>query len=244
MTKLPSKTEKKIVIKTPTPKTNPTSISTPVKKCSVSVFDHQSKKIAEINLNPAIWNTPRHDLLISRAMTTELANARQSSKKTKTRGEVSGGGRKPWRQKGTGRARAGSIRSPIWRGGGITFGPTGKENYSKKMNKKEKQRALLSCLSMLYEANKILVVDLPSIDRPKTKSWLEICAKLHPGYKKGLVLIALDQVHKNWKLSFANLTNHKATSFAHLRICDLIHAEKLILDRPSLDALEARFSVR
>lgn len=143
-----------------------------------TVYNISGQKVQELELDPKIFGLKVSPELVSQAIVAQQANARQVIANTKDRGEVRGGGRKPWRQKGTGRARHGSIRSPLWRGGGITFGPTKNRNFSLKINKKAKRKALLMVLSNKAESQKLILLDKLEIDQPKTKKFFEILKNL------------------------------------------------------------------
>ena len=167
-----------------------------------------SKKIDIINQSGEnIWNITPNDAVLHNDIVAKMANARQASASTKTRSEVSGGGRKPWRQKGTGNARQGSIRATQWRGGGIVFGPTPNRNYTKKVNKKEKRLALKSALSYKVLDKELLVVDAIKFESNKTKEMVNLLEKLNLTNKK--VLVVLDELNENICLSSRNLANVK-----------------------------------
>lgn len=149
-----------------------------------TVYNQAGEKIKELELNPAIFGVKPKPELIQQAVVAQQANRRQVLAHTKNKGEVRGGGRKPWRQKGTGRARHGSIRSPLWRGGGITFGPTNQRNFSLKINKKAKRKALLMCLSDKAANERIILVDKLELAEAKTKKFFQILLNLKLREKK------------------------------------------------------------
>ena len=138
---------------------------------NVSVYNMEGKEVGTIELNDAVFGVDVNEHLVHKAVVAQLANKRQGTQKAKTRAEVRGGGRKPWRQKGTGHARQGSIRAPQWKGGGVVFAPTPRD-YSFKMNKREKQIALFSALSAKLADKKLVVVDEMTFDAPKTKDFV------------------------------------------------------------------------
>ena len=176
-----------------------------------------------------------HELL-KQAYVTQRTNSRANNAVTKLRGEVRGGGRKPWRQKGTGRARAGSIRSPLWRGGGITFGPTGNENFSKKLNKKSKQIALRQALSLKNQKDAIKVVE--SLEtKGKTKQVAELLKKIDAN---GRVLIVVESLTDEITRSTRNIANAKTITGDYLNVVDVIDADVVVIDKKSLEAIEAR----
>jgi len=144
----------------------------------LNVYNQQSELIGEMDLNPKIFNVKANPALVHQAVVAQMANERQVLAHTKGRGEVRGGGRKPWQQKGTGRARHGSIRSPIWRGGGVTFGPTKERNFKQKINQKMKQKALLAVLSDKVANKKLVVLDKLELTEYKTKKFDQIISGL------------------------------------------------------------------
>lgn len=148
------------------------------------VYNQTGEKVRELELNPAVFGLKAKPELIQQAVVAQQANRRQVLAHTKNKGEVAGGGRKPWRQKGTGRARHGSIRSPLWRGGGITFGPTNQRNFSLKINKKAKRKALLMCLSDKAANERIILVDNLELGEAKTKKFFQILLNLKLREKK------------------------------------------------------------
>ncbi|OGY53449.1 MAG: hypothetical protein A3B15_00235 [Candidatus Buchananbacteria bacterium RIFCSPLOWO2_01_FULL_45_31] len=149
-----------------------------------TVYNQAGEKIKDLELNPAIFGIKAKPELIQQAVVAQQANRRQVLAHTKNKGEVRGGGKKPWRQKGTGRARHGSIRSPLWRGGGITFGPTNERNFSLKINKKAKRKALLMCLSDKAKNERIILVDNLELAEAKTKKFFQILLNLKLREKK------------------------------------------------------------
>jgi len=143
-----------------------------------AVYNVKAEKVKDIELNPAIFNVEAKESVVHQVAVAQMANSRVAIAHTKTRGEVRGGGAKPWRQKGTGRARAGSNRSPIWVGGGITFGPRKDRNFSQKVNKKMKTRALFMCLSDKVSNNLLVLLDKLSLENGKTKEVVEVIKNL------------------------------------------------------------------
>lgn len=164
-----------------------------------------------------------------------LANGRDNLAVVKTRGLVSGGGRKPWKQKGTGRARFGSSRNPIWRGGGIVFGPTGEENYSKQVNTKTKRLALRQALSLAAEAGKIVVLE----DFAATKT-AEVASLLNKVGVNGRVLIAVEHKTDELVLATRNLSDVKLVQPAYLNVYDVMNADKIVLTNVALDHITKR----
>ena len=154
---------------------------------NVSVYNMEGKEVDKIELNDSIFAAPINEHLVHMAVVLQLANKRQGTQKAKTRSEVSGGGKKPWRQKGTGHARQGSTRSPQWKGGGVVFAPTPRD-YSFKMNKKEKAAALKSALSSTVAANKFIVLDQLALEEIKTKNMVNVLNNLK--VEKALVVVS------------------------------------------------------
>ena len=174
---------------------------------NVSVYNIEGKEVGSIELNDAVFGVEVNEHLVHMAVVNQLANNRQGTQSAKTRSEVSGGGRKPWRQKGTGHARQGSTRSPQWTGGGIVFAPKPRD-YSFKMNKKEKRIALLSALSSKVAESKIVVLDEFKLDEIKTKKFVEVMNNL----KVENALVVLEGENKNVVLSGRNIPSVKVTA--------------------------------
>lgn len=172
--------------------------------------------------------------LLKEAYLAHLANGRANLAVTKRRGEVSGGGRKPWRQKGTGRARAGSTRSPIWRGGGIVFGPTGAENYSRRLSTAARRQALRQALSLASSEKLVIIEDFAPAGN-KTKAAANLLTKLGTG--KNTLLVILDSKSG---LAARNLPNVKLTNPRSLNTFDVLNADKIVITKPALELLEAR----
>lgn len=190
-------------------------------------------KLKEIELPKEFQTREVREDLITSAIILARANERQGTKKTKTRAFVSGGGRKPWRQKGTGRARAGSNRSPIWVGGGTVFGPTGKENYSKKMNRKVARKALES--AFLSKLDSMIVIDELEFKTPKTKEFKKVLENLELTDKKVLVLVS--ELSENMILASRNLNNVLLQESGEINVYDLVNADKVLITKESLDEI-------
>ena len=161
---------------------------------NVSVYNMEGKEVGKIDLNDAIFGVEVNEHLVHMAVLQQLADKRQGTQKAKTRSEVSGGGRKPWRQKGTGHARQGSIRAPQWKGGGVVFAPVPRD-YSFKMNKKEKRAALKSALTDKVQGGNVIVVDELKFDEIKTKKFAEVMNNLKATRKALVVLADNDKQH-------------------------------------------------
>ena len=175
-----------------------------------------------------------HDLL-HQAYVSYLANGRLNLATTKTRGMVSGGGRKPWRQKGTGRARVGSSRTPVWRGGGIVFGPTGEENFSKKINIKAKRSAIRQALSAANNADEIRIIEELELKTPKTFELGKLLSKLDI---KGYILLVTDNVTDNLKLASRNMPNVKVIQSRYLNVARLLDADTVVITKKALAEIE------
>jgi len=204
----------------------------------VDVFDMKGKKLKQVDLPATVFEAPINVDLMHQAYVRQMANARLGTHKTKTRGEVSGGGRKPWRQKGTGRARQGSIRAVQWTGGGRVHTPRPR-SYEQAMPKKMRRAALRSALSAKAAEAGIVVVDELAITEPKTRLMAEALDKL-VGESSALVLMPeKDQSYDMVMRSTDNLTDAKVLLASYLNIRDLLGYDKVILPLKALDALEA-----
>lgn len=194
-----------------------------------------TKATTAVTLDKKVFNVevPNHQLLKD-AYVAYLANGRENLAVTKTRGLVSGGGKKPWKQKGTGRARFGSSRVPLWRGGGITFGPTGNENYSKKINVKAKRVATKQALTLANEAKKISVIEVFDIKDSKTKATSTLLTKL--GATRSVLLVVED---KNIEVERAtrNLSNLKVVQAKYLNVYDILNAHNIVITKKSLEII-------
>ena len=200
---------------------------------SVSVYNMEGKETGKMELNDSIFAAPVNEHLVHRAVVLQLANKRQGTQKAKTRSEVRGGGRKPWRQKGTGHARQGSIRAPQWKGGGVVFAPTPRD-YSFKMNKKEKVTALKSALSSKVSENKLIVVDGMELDAPKTKTMQTLLNGLD--MKKALFVV--DEEAKNVTLSVRNIPTARGVYANSSNVYDILKYDNVILTKDAVKAIE------
>ena len=187
---------------------------------NVSVYNIEGKEVGSIELNDAVFGVEVNEHLVHMAVVNQLANNRQGTQSAKTRSEVSGGGRKPWRQKGTGHARQGSTRAPQWTGGGVVFAPKPRD-YSFKMNKKEKRIALLSALSSKVADNKIVVLDAFNLDEIKTKKFAEVMSNL----KVDKALVVIEGENKNVVLSGRNIPTVKTASVNTINVYDILKYE-------------------
>ncbi len=201
---------------------------------NVSVYNMEGKEVGTIDLNDAIFGVEVNEHLVHMAVLQQLADKRQGTQKAKTRSEVSGGGRKPWRQKGTGHARQGSIRAPQWKGGGVVFAPVPRD-YSFKMNKKEKRAALKSALTDKAQNNNLIVVDELKFDEIKTKKFAEVMNNLK-ATRKALVVLADND--KNVVLSARNLAEANTTLTNTLNVYDIVNARTLVLTKDAVAKIE------
>lgn len=204
----------------------------------VKVYNQQGKEVGEEKLNEAIFKQEIKPIVVQQAVVAQQANGRLPVAHVKTRAEVRGGGRKPWQQKGTGRARVGSIRSPLWRGGGKIFGPRKERNFSLKINKKAKRKALLISLSDKVQHKKMILIDKLEIRQAKTKELLKIISKLP--VKKTILLITphLDQ---NIARATRNLPYIKVNYANNLNLIDILNHEYLVLAQESLKVMEKTY---
>ena len=200
---------------------------------NVSVYNMEGKEVGTIELNDAVFGVEVNEHLVHMAVVQQLANNRQGTQKAKTRSEVSGGGRKPWRQKGTGHARQGSTRAPQWTGGGIVFAPKPRD-YSFKMNKKEKRIALLSALSSKVADNKIVVLDAFNLDEVKTKKFAEVMSNL----KVDKALVVIEGENKNVVLSGRNIPTVKVSATNEINTYDVLKYETLVVTKAAVEKLE------
>ena len=200
---------------------------------NVSVYNMEGKEVEKIDLSDAVFGVEINEHLVHMAVVQQLANNRQGTQKAKTRSEVSGGGRKPWRQKGTGHARQGSIRAPQWTGGGVVFAPVPRD-YSFKLNKKEKRLALKSVLTSRVQENKLIVVDELKMDAIKTKSFKQVMDNLKVA--KGLVVLAEND--ENVVMSAKNIYGIDTTLTNEINVYDILNAEKFIVVKDAVAKIE------
>ena len=200
---------------------------------NVSVYNMEGKEVGTMELNDAVFGVEINDHLVHLAVVRQLANNRQGTQKAKTRSEVSGGGRKPWRQKGTGHARQGSTRAPQWTGGGVVFAPTPRD-YSMKMNKKERRAALKSALTSRVQENKLIVLDELKLDEVKTKAMQNVLNNLN--VSKAMVVLADNDA--NVVLSARNIPD-VITAFPNtINVYDVLKYNTVILTKASAAAIE------
>ena len=200
---------------------------------NVSVYNIEGKEVGTIDLNDAVFGVEVNEHLVHMAVVSQLANNRQGTQKAKTRSEVSGGGRKPWRQKGTGHARQGSTRAPQWTGGGVVFAPVPRD-YSFKMNKKEKRAALQSALTSRVEENKFIVVDEINFDEIKTKKFQEVLNNLNVNK----ALVVLEDGNTNVEISARNIAGVKTAKTNTINVYDILKYNTVIATKAAVATIE------
>ena len=200
---------------------------------NVSVYNIEGKEVGKIDLSDAVFGVEVNEHLVHMAVVSQLANNRQGTQKAKTRSEVSGGGRKPWRQKGTGHARQGSTRAPQWTGGGVVFAPVPRD-YSFKMNKREKRAALKSALTSKVQGSSLIVVDELKFDEIKTKNFTNVMNNLK--VEKGLVVIADNDI--NVVMSARNVADVDTTLVNTINVYDVMKAKTVVLTKDAVAKIE------
>ena len=200
---------------------------------NVSVYNIEGKEVGKIDLSDAVFGVEVNEHLVHMAVVSQLANNRQGTQKAKTRSEVSGGGRKPWRQKGTGHARQGSTRAPQWTGGGVVFAPVPRD-YSFKMNKKEKRAALQSALTSRVEENKFIVVDELNFDEIKTKKFQEVLNNLNVNK----ALVVLEDGNTNVEISARNIAGVKTAKTNTINVYDILKYNTVIATKAAVATIE------
>ena len=204
------------------------------KKITLKVLSQEGAEVSTISVSGYVFGQKEATQAVHDAIVVYQANMRQDTAKTKKRDEVSGGGKKPWRQKGTGRARAGSTRSPIWVGGGTVFGPTGVQNHTIKQNRKEHNLALRSAWSS--KVKDLVVVDSIKVE-PKTKAVVKMLKDLKA---EGKVLIVLSEDNENLLRAAGNIANAVCTAVDNVSVYDLLYFDKVVLDKATLKVVEER----
>ena len=200
---------------------------------NVSVYNMEGKEVGTMELNDAIFGVEVNEHLVHMAVVQHLANKRQGTQKAKTRSEVSGGGRKPWRQKGTGHARQGSIRAPQWKGGGVVFAPVPRD-YSFKLNKKEKRAALKSALTSRVQENKLIVVEELKFDEIKTKNFKKVMDNLNVNK----ALVVLGDKNENAVLSARNIPTIQTAYAEFINVYDVMKGGTLVLTKDAVTKIE------
>ena len=200
---------------------------------NVSVYNMEGKEVGTMELSDAVFGVEVNEHLVHLAVVQQLANNRQGTQKAKTRSEVSGGGRKPWRQKGTGHARQGSTRSPQWTGGGVVFAPKPRD-YSMKMNKREKQIAIKSALTSKVQDSKLIVVDEFKLDEIKTSKFAQILDNL----KAPKALVVTKDKDEKVVLSARNIPTVKTTMTNSINVYDILKYDSLVITKDAVAAIE------
>ena len=200
---------------------------------NVSVYNMEGKEVGTMELNDAVCGVEINEHLVHMAVLSQLANNRQGTQKAKTRSEVSGGGKKPWRQKGTGHARQGSTRAPQWKGGGVVFAPVPRD-YSFKMNKKEKRAALKSALTSKVQENKVVVLDELKLDAIKTKSMVNVLKNVNADK----ALVVLNENDQNVVMSARNIADVKTALTNTINVYDVLKYNTLVMTKAAVEAIE------
>ena len=200
---------------------------------NVSVYNMEGKEVGKMDLNDAVFGVKINEHLVHMAVVQTLANKRQGTQKAKTRSEVSGGGRKPWRQKETGHARQGSIRAPQWKGGGVVFAPVPRD-YSFKLNKKEKRAALKSVLTSRVQENKFIVLDELKLDEIKTKKFKEIMNNL----KVEKAMVVIGEADQNVIRSAKNLPKISTAVVENINVYDILKGDTLVITKDAVAKIE------
>ena len=204
---------------------------------NVSVYNMEGNEVGTLELNDAVFGVEVNEHLVHMAVVRQLANKRQGTQKAKTRSEVSGGGRKPWRQKGTGHARQGSTRAPQWTGGGVVFAPVPRD-YSFKMNKREKRAALKSALTSRVEENKFIVIDEINFEEAKTKNFANILKSLDVSK----ALVVLEDDNKNAELSARNIADIKTAKTNTINVYDILKYNTVITTKAVVAKIEEEYA--
>ena len=204
------------------------------KTVSVKVYDMAGNEVSKMNLNAEVFGVEAHIQAMFDAVQVEQSNSRQATAKTKVRHEVSGGGKKPWRQKGTGRARAGTTRSPIWVGGGTVFGPVGNQNFKISQNKKEHQLALRSALSLKAKEGLVVVNEIKFAEK-KTKEFVKMLDALKVGNK---VLVVVNNIDENTFAASRNVGYAKVVTSDNVSVLDLLNVDTLVMSQESVKNVE------
>jgi len=205
---------------------------------SVTVFDREGKAAGQVELSESVFGGPVNEAVMHQAVLRQDANARQGTHETKTRGEVSGGGKKPWRQKGTGRARQGSIRAPQWRHGGTVFGPHPR-SYEQGMPRKQRRLAVRAALTVKAQADELRVVDGIALEKPRTQTMAHLFAEMGAGERTLFVLAAHDLALER---STRNLTFVRSVLASNLNVSDLLAADTVVFTREALNQVEEQLA--
>ncbi len=204
----------------------------------VDIYNLEGNKVSDMELNDSVFGVERNNALVHQVYVAQAANRRSGSAHAKIRSDVRGGGKKPWKQKGTGNARAGSIRSPLWRGGGVTFGPLKGKNYAKNINEKMKRKALLIALSEKARMDKIFVIDSLKMDELKTKIVFSMIKNI--GIEKNMLFGLAISESDTYKAT-RNVEKAKTIETEKLNVYDVMNAEYLVLSAESLNQIEKKY---
>ncbi len=216
----------------------------------ITVYNQEGNEVGKHELNPAIFDIKIKSEVVHQAVIAQMANARQVLAHTKTRGEVRGGGKKPWKQKGTGRARAGTIRSPLWKGGGIIFGPTKERNFSQKINKKMKRKALFMVLTDKAKSNLMIVLDTLNLTQGKTKEFLKVLNNLNKLFQltnvkqrknKKDILIVIESKNDNLIRATKNIPAIKTIRADCLNVIDLLKYKYFLIAKQGIKKIEKTY---
>ena len=205
------------------------------KSLTVKVLNMAGEEVRDLKLNPSVFGVEPNIQVMFDAVVVDQANRRQATAKTKTREEVSGGGKKPWRQKGTGRARAGSTRSPIWVGGGTVWGPKGNQNWKLSQNRKEHQLALRSALTLKVQEEALRVIDKIALDSKKTKDFVKFLDAVKVNNK---VLVVVNELDENLFASARNIAWVKLVTRDNVSVLDLLNVDSLVVSEEAIKGLE------
>ncbi len=208
---------------------------------TADLFNQKNEKIGTVDLPENVFGVKFNPDLIHQVLTVQVANRRRTLADTKDRGEVSGGGRKPWRQKGTGRARHGSTRSPLWKGGGVTFGPQKERNFSRSINQKMKQLAVLGIISKKLAEREIKIIDTLNMENHKTKNLAELVKKFI-SLKESVLLIPAKE-NKNIYSAGRNLTKVGVMNPESLNVYDLLKYQKILLDKEAIETISKHYKM-
>lgn len=206
---------------------------------NITVYNLEGKKVKDIELSDKVFNAPLNAELLHEVYVSMSSNKRVAIAHTKDRGEVSGSGKKPWKQKGTGRARVGSVRSPIWRGGGVVFGPSKDRNFKKKINKKANAKSILMALSEKFRSENLVVIDKLEIESKKTK---DMAIGLKNLNLTGTILINLNENETAVYLYARNIEKVKCMPISNLNVYDILNNKKLVLSEDSVKYLEKKYN--
>ncbi len=206
-----------------------------------NLYNAKGEKQGEVDLNPAVFEVKINENLVHQALVAILANSRYNFAHTKDRSDVRGGGKKPWRQKGTGRARVGSNRSPLWKGGGVTFGPACNVNFAKKLNKKMRAKALLMILSDRAENGNVAIISELSMEKPQTFQMVELLKRIEMPKK---TLLVIDKMEENIFKSIRNYENAEVLAANSLNVKDLLNNENVVFTQAALPIIEKNYLIK